>query len=66
MTFKEIWNQLLRKQPSLQKPETVVEFRSDNLERLLLQVYEQGQKSVKPVEKPSGSAWNHVLSGMFR
>lgn len=66
MTFKDIWNQLLRKQPDLAKPETVVEFKSDNLHRLLEQVYEQGQKSVKPVEKPPRGPWDDVLSGMFR
>lgn len=54
MTFKEIWSQLVKKRPELAKAETVVEFKSENLEMLLKQVYEQGQKSVKPADKPSG------------
>lgn len=45
MTFEEIWRQLCRKSPGLDREDTRVEFTSDNLRRLLEQVYEQGQLS---------------------
>lgn len=45
MTFNDIWNQLVRKQPKLTDSDTVVEFKTANFKRLLEQVYEQGKKA---------------------
>lgn len=47
MTFDQIWEQLKRKQPKLEKDDSVVEFTAGNLRRLLRQVYEQGEGSVQ-------------------
>lgn len=43
MTFDQIWDQLRRKSTKLDKPDASVEFTSENLKRLLCQVYEQGE-----------------------
>lgn len=45
MTFREIWQQLVRKDSRLLDGDTKVEFTSSNLKKLLAQVHEQGQKS---------------------
>lgn len=45
MTFQEIWDQLCRKQPLLTDAKATVEFKPENLQLLLRQVYEQGQNS---------------------
>lgn len=62
MTFKEIWAQLVRKNADLAKPDARVEFRSENLEQLLKQVYEQGQKSVP---KQTGTGTKNPFDSMF-
>ena len=54
MTFDQIWSQLTRKKPALERDDTVVEFTAGNLRRLLMQAYEQGEASV-PREKKSRS-----------
>lgn len=51
MTLEEIWAQLCRKQPSLSKLGTTVEFKSENLKALLTQVYEQAQKAAVKAEE---------------
>lgn len=65
MSFQDIWAQLCRKEPSLLKPETVVEFKSDNLKALLLQVYEQGQRSIQKnidaTRKSSGKFFGDIF-----
>jgi hypothetical protein len=61
MTFKQIWDQLLRKSPKLSNDQAEVTFKSDNLKALLKQVYDQGKKSAgekKPVRDP--------FEGLFR
>ena len=45
MAFEEVWNQLLRKSPKLEKSEATVTITSDNLKQLLRQTYGQGVKS---------------------
>jgi hypothetical protein len=65
MTFQDIWNQLCRKQPSLEKPETTVEFKSDNLKALLRQVYEQGQKSIPTNSDGTRKDPMDIFGGMF-
>lgn len=45
MTFDQLWDQLCNKSPALKRADSTLEFKPDNLKRLLRQVYEQGQKS---------------------
>lgn len=47
MTFQDIWNQLVRKNPAIAENGKTVEFQSENLKRLLRQVYEQGERKGK-------------------
>lgn len=54
MTFQQIWDQLVIKQPRLADRSAKVEFSSDNLKTLLRQVYEQGEKQARPTP-PSSS-----------
>lgn len=61
MRFQEIWDQLCRKKPELSKTDATVEFRSSNLQALLRQVYEQGQKHP---ERDSGSMFDNIFSGL--
>jgi hypothetical protein len=52
MLFDEIWESLCKKKPELKDPNTKLEFTSENLKKLLLQVYEKGQKEpLKEVEQ---------------
>ncbi len=52
MTFDQIWGQLVRQKPKLERDDSIAEFTVANLRRLLRQVYEQGQASVprEPLE----------------
>jgi len=54
MTFDQIWNQLIQKQPRIADGDSVVEFTSVNLRKLLKQVYEQGRKSAESKPDPLG------------
>ena len=65
MKFSEIWSQLCRKDARLNTDGTKVEFESQNLKRLLEQVYEQGQKSA-PQPKSSGVDFGRIFDGMFK
>ncbi len=53
MTFDQIWAQLIRKHPKLERPDAKVEFTVGNLRRLLRQVYEKGEASVQR-KSPTG------------
>jgi hypothetical protein len=44
MTFDQIWENLCCKSPKLREDGKTVEFESQNLKRLLKQVYDQGYK----------------------
>lgn len=48
MSFQEIWQQLVRKQPKISDDDSEIIFKAGNLRHLLRQVYEQGQASSKP------------------
>lgn len=64
MTFQQIWSQLVKKDPDLAKPDAKVEFTSENLERLLRQVYDQGMKTGKAVAPPAKtSSWDTLFGG---
>lgn len=63
MTFDEIWNQLLRKSPSLAKDESTVEFRADNLKLLLRQVYEQGEKQGQSKPHQATNPFSSLFGG---
>lgn len=65
MKFSEIWSQLCRKDARLNTDGTKVEFESQNLKRLLEQVYEQGQKSA-PKPQSSGVDFGGIFDGMFK
>jgi hypothetical protein len=56
LSLEQIWQQLCKKDSRLAQPETVVDFKSENLKKLLAQVYEQGQKSTKS-NFDSGLGW---------
>jgi hypothetical protein len=56
LTLEQIWQQLCKKDTRLNQPETVVDFKSENLKKLLAQVYEQGQRSAKS-NGDSGFGW---------
>lgn len=60
MTFDAIWEQLCRKNPSLSKGDSTVEFKSDNLKILLRQVYDQGVKSV-PKADPAKNSFDSIF-----
>lgn len=45
MTFRQIWDQLVRKDADLARGDARIEITSDNLQQLLKQVYEQGVKA---------------------
>ena len=64
MKFSEIWSQLCRKDARLNTDGTKVEFESQNLKRLLEQVYEQGQKSAPKPQSP-GVDFGGIFDGMF-
>lgn len=63
MTFQEIWQQLCRKSPSLEKPGATVEFKSENLKALLRQVYDQGQKSAPASSDGRFDMFNSIFGG---
>lgn len=63
MTFGEIWASLVNKCPDLANDAAVVEFRSDNLRRLLRQVYDQGAKSVVRDGGAVGSFFDSLFGG---
>ena len=42
MTFKEVWESLVKKDDRLNDPESRVEFKAGNLKKLLQQVYDKG------------------------
>ncbi len=48
LSLEQIWQQLCKKDSRLDQPETVVDFKAENLKKLLAQVYEQGQRSAIP------------------
>jgi len=58
MTFDQIWEQLVQKQPKLAEDASKVEFTAGHLRRLLRQVYEQGQASVPRESASSHDAFN--------
>lgn len=64
MTFQAIWDQLCRKSSALEKPDSVVEFKADNLKALLRQVYEQGQQSV-PRQSKDTDEMKSMFDSMF-
>lgn len=64
MTFDQVWDQLTRKRPSLERSESVVEFTAGNLRRLLRQAYEQGEKSVA-CEPPASGDLMGAFSDIF-
>ena len=43
MTFDEIWKQLCKKRPGLSDPLNDISIDSENLKKLLMQVYQQGR-----------------------
>jgi len=59
MTFDEIWAQLCAKKPSLKDPASQAVFTSEQLEKLLRQVYEQGAKLEK-----RNQAFRDLFGGM--
>lgn len=46
-TFENLWESLCKKCNDLRDPAAKVEFRSDNLKKLLEQMYDQGAKHSK-------------------
>lgn len=64
MTFDQIWEQLVRKQPKLDQDDSMVEFTADNLRWLLRQVYEQGEASV-PRSPAAGSDSGNSFAEFF-
>lgn len=45
MTFPELWDVYLKRNPALQKPDGRVTMKVENLRRLAEQAYEQGAKA---------------------
>ena len=65
MTFEQLWGQLTRKQPKLERDAAIVEFTAGNLRRLLRQAYEQGQLSVphKTADENPPGAFADIFGG---
>ena len=66
MTLEGIWEQLVRKNPSLARSDVTVEFSPQNLKALLRQVYEQGQNSVATHNRPFSDMFNEMFGGRKR
>ena len=64
MTFDDIWNQLVRKQPKLKSSEAVVEVKAAKLKSLLRQVYAQGQKSVPARKSGLLDKYSDIFGGL--
>lgn len=62
MTFKQIWEQLVRKRPELANDDTRTEFTAGNLKQLLEQVYDQAQKAEREANKPSKSIFEDFFN----
>ena len=62
MQFNRIWEQLVDKKPALSDPTTKVEFTSESLKRLLLQVYNQGMKTSSPPK--SKGIYEDLIKGL--
>lgn len=65
MKFEDIWLQLVRKEPALADPTSKLEFTSDNLRKLLRQVYEQGHKMGEEEAKASPADPPDLYSQLF-
>lgn len=68
MNMQQIWEQLCNKNALLRVNSTVVEFESQNLKRLLEQVYEQGVKQGRLAEqnKELGKPSFDPFGGLFK
>ncbi len=64
MEFKDIWNQLCRKDPRLNDLDVKVEFRGPHLKQLLEQVYEQGRKSAP--KKDTSLDFSGLFDNIFK
>ena len=47
MTMNQIWKKLLKKYPVANDPEKILSFKSKNLKKLLVQVYNKGRTHKK-------------------
>jgi hypothetical protein len=65
VTFQNIWQQLCRKRPKLNDPQSVAEFTSDNLKSLLEQVYDQGFKQGKESVSSADDAKTTGFDSLF-
>lgn len=64
MTFSQLWEQLCTKRPELREPSARLEFTAANLELLLLQVYQQGQRA-EPMPAPFKTPSRNPLDSIF-
>lgn len=62
MTFPDIWRSLVRKDHRLENGSAIVEISSDNLQKLLRQVYDQGVQSVPK----NGDLFDNLFGGLRR
>jgi hypothetical protein len=60
MTFNDIWQKLCTKKPTLCNANSTAEFTSENLKKLLRQVYEQGEAEGKK-SKPERSLFDKIF-----
>lgn len=65
MEFSEIWNRLTTKNPKLNNPGSTIELTSDNLQKLLKQVYEQGFASGASPIKEREERWSDWMREFF-
>lgn len=63
MDSEEIWDQLCRKRPALRNGEAIVQFKSKELKRLLVQVWEQGKKHSPEVDR--GDLFGDLFGQVF-
>lgn len=72
MTFQALWDQLRNKRPALDRSDSTLEFKPENLKKLLRQVYDVGHQSGKAVgqpittKEPSSNPYDDLMGGIFK
>lgn len=61
--FEALWKRLCTKRPALTKPEAEVQVDSQNLDKLLKQLHEQGARGARSLNETqgSGSIFNSIF-----
>ncbi|MAT51425.1 MAG: hypothetical protein CMK32_09615 [Porticoccaceae bacterium] len=65
MQFSDIWNRLCQKQERLNDGDAEVTFKSENLKKLLRQVYDQGESAGRKAGEAKAASNSQQYSDFF-